>query len=57
MLNETTRETEPIHSTLLALVQSLTNDISSPEDVVENAIDLVNSGHVVLTGNFKRYRF
>jgi hypothetical protein len=43
-------------STLLALVQSLSDRSDSPEAVVEAAIELVNSGRVVLTGNFKGCR-
>jgi hypothetical protein len=46
----------PVYTTLLALVQSLQDDGRSEDDVVETALQLVNSGRVVLTGNFKGCR-
>ena len=46
----------PVHSTLLALVQSLQDEGGSEEEVVETAMELVNCGRVVLTGNFKGRR-
>jgi hypothetical protein len=46
----------PVYSTLLALVQSLQDENRSEEEVVETALELVNSGRVVLTGNFKGCR-
>ena len=46
----------PLFSTLLGLVQSLQDEASCEEDVVETALELVNSGRVVLTGNFKGCR-
>ncbi len=40
-------------STLLDLVQQLQRDLTvSDDEVVERAMHLVNSGRVVLTGNF-----
>ena len=48
--------TAPVHSTLLSLVQSLKGSASSEDEVVESAMQLVNSGRVVLTGNFKGCR-
>jgi hypothetical protein len=45
-------ESAPRFSTLLALVQSLQDVADSEDDVVETAASLVNSGRVVLTGNF-----
>ena len=48
--------TEPVHSTLLSLVQSLQESTSSEDEVVENARELENSGRVILTGNFKGCR-
>ena len=60
MLNETafpTHGTDPTCCTLLDLVQSLTDETSSEEGVVETATKLVNSGRVILTGNFKGCRF
>jgi hypothetical protein len=59
MLNQTdlaAQRIEPTCSTLLALVQSLTDAMGSPEDVVDTAMVLVNSGRVILTGNFKGCR-
>jgi hypothetical protein len=59
MLNEITPAMSPpgrTCSTLLALVQSLSDRSDSPEAVVEAAMALVNSGRVVLTGNFKGCR-
>ena len=46
----------PVYSTLLALVQLLQESTSSEDEVVENAMDLVNRGRVILTGNFKGCR-
>ena len=46
----------PVYSTLLSLVQSLQDEVRSEEEVVEAAIELVNGGRVVLTGNFKGCR-
>ena len=46
----------PAYSTLLALVQSLQDEVRSEDEVVETAIERVNSGRVVLTGNFKGCR-
>jgi len=46
----------PVYSTLLALVQSLQDEHRSEEEVVDTALELVNSGRVVLTGNFKGCR-
>jgi hypothetical protein len=46
-------EALPRRSTLLALVQLLQNRFGLPEDqVVAVAAELVNSGRVVLSGNF-----
>jgi hypothetical protein len=45
-------ESAPRFSTLLSLVQSLQDVTDSEDDVVETAASLVNSGRVVLTGNF-----
>jgi hypothetical protein len=45
-------ESVPRFSTLLALVQSLQDETDSEDDVVETAANFVNSGRVVLTGNF-----
>jgi hypothetical protein len=42
----------PRHSTLLALVQSLWDELESEAEVAETAAALVESGRVVLTGNF-----
>ena len=56
MLNESelgARVIEPTCSTLLALVQSLTDEASSPEEVVEIATELVDSRRVILIGNFR----
>ena len=47
---------QPVFSTLLSLVQSLQDETRSEEEVVDTAIDLVNCGRVVLTGNFKGCR-
>ena len=44
------------YSTLLALVQSLQDATDSEDELVETAAELVNSGRVVLTGNFKGCR-
>lgn len=46
----------PRHSTLLALVWELGDEIESPEALAREAGDLVNSGRVVLTGNFRGCR-
>ena len=46
----------PIYSTLLGLVQSLQDEAGSEDEVVEIALELVNSGRVVLTGNFRGCR-
>ena len=43
-------------STLLALVWDLQEDTESADEVVETAANLVNSGRVVLTGNFRGQR-
>jgi hypothetical protein len=49
---ESPTQSAPRFSTLLALVQSLQDEAGSEDDVVETAASLVNSGRVVLTGNF-----
>jgi hypothetical protein len=46
----------PVYSTLLALVQALQDKNRSEDEVVETALELVNGGRVVLTGNFKGCR-
>jgi hypothetical protein len=46
----------PRFSTLLTLVQSLCDETDSEQELVRTAADLVNSGRVVLTGNFKGQR-
>ena len=48
--------TEPVRSTLLSLVQSLQELTNFEDEVVESARELVNSGRVILTGNFKGCR-
>ena len=45
-----------VYSTLLSLVQSLQDATYSENELVEIAAELVNSGRVVLTGNFKGCR-
>ena len=52
----TPNDPAPVYSTLLSLVQSLQDDGRSEDDAVETALQLVNSGRVVLTGNFKGCR-
>ena len=47
---------QPHYSTLLALVQSLADTSGSEDELVATAFDLVDSGRVVLTGNFKGCR-
>ena len=42
----------PRASTLLALVQSLWNEMDDERQVADTAAALVSSGRVVLTGNF-----
>ena len=42
----------PARSTMLALVQSLLDKTGSEASTVRSAAGLVNSGRVVLTGNF-----
>ena len=46
----------PVHSTLLGLVQTLQDEVGSEAEVVDAALKLVNSGRVLLTGNFKGCR-
>lgn len=46
----------PRFSTLLMLVQSLCDRTDSEQELVRVAAELVNSGRVVLTGNFKGQR-
>ena len=46
----------PVYSTLLGLVQSLQDEARSEQEVVDSALELVNSGRVVLTGNFSGCR-
>jgi hypothetical protein len=46
----------PRYSTLLMLVQSLCDATDSEQEIVRSAAELVNSGRVVLTGNFKGHR-
>jgi hypothetical protein len=48
---------QPRHSTLLELVQSLGDLELEERHVVELATQLVDSGRVVLTGNFAGRRF
>ena len=48
--------TPPAHSTLLSLAQPLQDEVGSEEEVIETALELVNSGRVVLTGNFRGRR-
>ena len=48
--------TVPAYSTLLSLVWSLQEFTNSQDEVVAIARELVNSGRVVLTGNFKGCR-
>ena len=43
----------PRHSTLLALVQRLTHDIDSDEEVARTARRMIERGQVSLTGNFR----
>ena len=50
------RSGEPQRSTLLALVWDLQAHADSADEVVETAATLVNSGEVVLTGNFRGQR-
>ena len=45
-----------VYSTLLALVQSLQDAAKSEDELVDTVAELVNSGRVVLTGNFKGCR-
>ncbi len=45
-----------VYSTLLSLVQSLQDSTDSEDELIETAAELVNSGRVVLTGNFKGCR-
>ena len=45
-----------VYSTLLSLVHSLQDATDSEDELVETAAELVNSGRVVLTGNFKGCR-
>jgi hypothetical protein len=52
---EETGAMQPHRSTLLSLVQSLQDEGVCDEQVVELAAHLVNSGSVVLTGNFAGY--
>jgi hypothetical protein len=47
-------EPRPVHSTLLALVESLGD--RDEATVIAAAAHLVNSGRVVLTGNFRGQR-
>ena len=46
----------PVHSTLLELVCALGEVIDGEDRVAEIARELVNSGRVVLTGNFRGRR-
>jgi hypothetical protein len=46
----------PMYSTLLALVQSIQGANASEDEVVDTAIEFVNSGRVVLIGTFKGSR-
>jgi hypothetical protein len=50
----TPSESRPVHSTLLALVQALADQ--DEKTVVATAAELVNTGRVVLMGNFKGHR-
>ena len=47
---------EPRRSTLLALVQSLWDEMDSEQEVAAAALELVNEGRVILTGNFRGCR-
>ena len=49
-----TPEPRRVYSTLLALVQSLASQDEA--SVIATAAELVNTGRVVLTGNFKNQR-
>jgi len=49
-------EQRPVHTTMLALVQSLTHESRSEDEIVAMALDLVNTGRVVLTGSFRGCR-
>ncbi len=41
----------PVYSSLVVLLRSLEDEASSVQEVVETAVELVNSGCVVLTGD------
>jgi len=47
---------EPVYSTLLELVQSLQDAMDSETEICETVVGLVESGRVILTGNFKGSR-
>jgi len=57
MANEVaTVGSEPRYTTLLALVWEMGKEIESPGALAREACQLVNSGRVVLTGNFRGCR-
>ena len=52
----TIRQPEPRGMTLLQLVTLLDRETESPDETVESAFDLLESGQVFLTGNFRGCR-
>jgi hypothetical protein len=46
----------PVGSTLLELVTRLTETTDSAEETVEAALEILDSGRVYLTGNFRGCR-
>lgn len=46
------RTETPPHMTMLSLVTTLGDQVASDTEVVQIAADLIESGRVVLTGNF-----